>query len=456
MLLRSRALLVVGMALATWGSLTTHASAEVVRLVDLERKAVEQSLSLRANDARARGADADIRKASAAYYPQLWLRGNSGMSPGGQLVNLPNPGNKNALADDDYILVQGSRTLDDSRAYNGVIRSALQLELASKLYDFGRTAAAVEAGRSTQRSVLAQREAARSDVVRMVRVGYLAWLNAHQVVQFSEQAAREAQQRRERVEALISEGVRPATELAPARTDELLNRLELERARGELSAARLALEHIVGHALPTDAEPELDLLKDTPASKGVADDPALRALQRQREAALSVVRMHQRERAPDFTATIAAGVRMQTQPGADSGAPTNTLFPLYAAGLNVAMPLWDGGLSSASVASAKAKADALAAEISALEKQRGQERKQAALDVQNAQERLDIAQQLLEVCKQRLTDVEAGYELAASTLDQIAQARAMLRRAQTEVLMAKLSRTEAHLRLAPVDVSDAR
>ncbi len=447
---RWRALARVGLSMCMLGSFTTSVSAQVVRLAELEQDAVKRSLSLRADDARTRGADADIRKASAAYYPQLWLRGNSGISPGGQLVSIDNPENPK-----DQFLVQGTRTFGDSRAYSGVIRSALQLELASKLYDFGRTAAAVEAGQSTQRSLLAQREASRTEVVRMVRVGYLSWLSAHQIVEFCEQAAREAQQRRERVEALIGEGVRPATELAPARTDELLNRLELERARGELSAARLALEHIAGQALPSEAEPELDLLQDAPVATRVTDDPALRALQRQREAALSLVRMHERGRAPDLTATIAAGVRMQTQPGADSGVNTNTFFPLYAAGINIAMPLWDGGLSSASVASAKAKADELEAQLKTLEQRREQQRKQAVLDVQNAQERLDIAEQLLGVCKQRLTDVEAGYELAASTLDQIAQARSLLRRAQTEVLMARLSRAEAHLRWAPADAADA-
>jgi hypothetical protein len=51
------------------------------------------------------------------------------------------------------------------------------------------------------------------------------------------------------------------------------------------------------------------------------------------------------------------------------------------------------------------------------------------------------------VCTDRLKDAEAGYELGASSIDLIAQARGLLRRAKTEALIARVDHAAARLRM---------
>jgi outer membrane protein len=424
---------VIALVGALLGMTAPRASAQVLSLADLEREALKHSPTLAAHDARTRGADADIRKAASPYYPRAALSGSGSVSPGGQLIELQDD-------DGSTVYVQGSRKLDESGAFRSVFRSTLQLDVGAQLYDFGRTAAAVEAGKSSQRALIAERDAQRRAIVLQVRAAYLGWLNAHQIAQIAAQAAREAGQRRERVQALIDQGVRRATELSPARTDELLTRLELERAEGMLASARLELASVVGLPINDTAEPDLSLLdrSDLPAEASL--DATARVLERRRDAAKAIVHMHERAQAPELSASVSAGVRLQNE----------VFFPMYGGGVNVTVPLWDGGASRAAAAAARARVEEIDAELEAHGRERAHEREAIELDAQSAERRLGIAQELLTECTARLATVESGFELGAMTVEQIAEARTLLRRAQTEVLMAKLARAEAHLRTAPI------
>src|SRR5262249_7863829 len=125
-------------------------------------------------------------------------------------------------------------------------QNQLDLGLDVPIYDFGRTRAAIDAGHAHFASAEAQERATRGAIVQAVRAAYLAWLNASELHAIAAQAATDSESRRARVEALIDEGARPHAELTPARADEMLAKLELERARGELDAAKLELDHAVG------------------------------------------------------------------------------------------------------------------------------------------------------------------------------------------------------------------
>ena len=228
------------------------AQAEVVKLAELERTAlVGNQHALDIDLARARGTDANVSLAASAYRPQVWLRAASTVVPGVQLVKVDEG--------KETYLVQGSQELGESGAFNANLRNTAQIDAAAKIYDFGRTSAAVEAGRREHASAIAQADVTRTAIVKNVRAAYLGWLSASELSGFAGQAAQESLKRRERVEGLIREGARPGSELTPARADELLTRVELERAQGELASAVFALESAVGSALPADATPDLKI-----------------------------------------------------------------------------------------------------------------------------------------------------------------------------------------------------
>jgi adhesin transport system outer membrane protein len=405
-------------------------AAEVVALAQLERLALQNRPALAADAARERAAQADIDKAQSGYYPQLTLQAQSALGPRTRLLDIVD---KNG----DEALVQGAHKLDQAGAFDPQLRHELGLQLDGNLYDFGRTRAALDAGRARKASAEAQEQATRAQIVRGVRGAYLMWLSSSELQAIAAQAASEAQSRRARVEALIGEGVRPKADLSAARADEMLAALELERASGELRAARMALAQAVGSELPGDAQPDRTLLQAELPVEPARDDAALRALQQQRLAASASARAKEQGSAPLLRANLMAGAR----------ALGSTLFPAYVVGLSFSLPLWDGGGAAASAAAERAHAQ----ELAELGRQHVQERSaavdRAALDASNAVARLQTAQALLDACQQHAAEAEQSYELGSGSIDQLAQARALLRRARTEVVLARVSRAEAALRV---------
>jgi outer membrane protein TolC len=420
----------------------SRSRAEVVYLPELEQRALVGRELLEIDAARVRGAAADAKKAEASRRPRFALKAESTLAPGRQLVQVFDTSavdsegrvNRNASP----YLVQATPSIKQgSDAFELQLRNGLELSGQASLYDFGRSKAAIQAGRASEAAAKAGGAVTTSAIVRVVRVRYLSWLSAHQLARLAEQAAQEAAQRRERVASLIKEGVRPEGDLTPARADELLTKLELERAFGELQSARLALEHAVGSELSTTAEPDLALLEVDDAPITPREDPEARALATQHSAALSLVRMHDKENAPDLSAAVSAGVSNQDR----------NVFPLYGAALKLSVPLWDGGISNANVQAARARAAEIDARRRAHDREREQGVAQAALDAHNALSRLSTAEELIEVGSQRLEEAEEGYELGATGIDAISQARNLLRRAQTELLLAKVAHREARLRI---------
>jgi len=412
------------------------ASADVVKLDSLERLAVQNRPALAASSARTRAARAELEQARGAYYPTLSLEAQSSLGPGRELVTVAD-----ADTGDEW-LVQGTRSIDEygGKAFVPSVRSELDLRLQSNLYDFGRTSAAVDAGRAQHASAQAEEEAARQAIVWSVRAAYLAWLGQSELLAIGEDAAAEAERRSQRVQALIAEGARPPAELSIARADEMLAKLELERARGALRAARLQLEHTVGSKLAAAAEPDRALLEPEAATvaPGTADDATLRALALKQRAARADARRRERADAPILAGALSAGVRAQD---AD-------IFPGYGVGLSFSLPLLDGGGTEAGADAARARAEALAAELESERGERRNDRERAALDRDNARAQLQTADALLAVVTQRVSEAEQSYELGASGLEPLAQARALLRRAQTELVHAKLALAEAQLRLS--------
>ena len=127
------------------------------------------------------------------------------------------------------------------------------------------------------------------------------------------------------------------------------------------------------------------------------------------------------------------------------------VFPMYRLGLNLAVPLWDGGRALALAHSADAQAielDALARDAHVA---RNDERQQARLDRQHAEEQLTIANSLVEVSEKRVEQAQTSYDLGASDLEAVADAREALRDAQSRRVQIQVARTDAILRLASKD-----
>jgi outer membrane protein TolC len=420
-----------------WWCLCAPCAAQIVPLRALERRALDNQALAVGEQGRVRGAAAEVRKAASAYHPQVQFKADTTIQPGRQLVTVRD------VEGQEY-LIQGTRSIGDPGAFAGQTRVGVQFDVNSSLYNFGRTAAAVEAGQAGYAAASAEAHAQRVTLVAQVRSSYLGWLTARELMRIAELSLRDAERQRARVAALIEQGTQPEGELLPVRGEELLARLDFERAHNDLAHARLDLSRVVGTALPSAAEPDPSLLlAEATSSAGPEQDPTLLMLQRQYAAALALARAEKRRRRPELAVGLSAGLRAQGQ----------DLFPFYSAGLIFAAPLWDGGLALASAESARARATQLRAQTLTHAQERHVDRELTQGDLASARERLALAERLRELSQERLLALEAAYDLGSISFDQIGQARAMLRRAQTEELRAKVARTDAVLRLMPIDVA---
>lgn len=435
----------------------SSARAEVVSLAELEARALQSHPDIAQSTARTHETEAEMEKVQRARYPRFNATASVTTAPGGQLLTISGNGG-------DYY-VQGSAALNGdppSGAYLPALRAGVDVSGAASLYDFGRTAAAIEAGREGHAAALASREATREQLLSGVRSAYLAWLTARELLRLSQANVDDARARRERIERMIAEGQKPKAELTPAKADELLAGIELARSQRDAKAAQLALEHIVGEALVDAAEPDLRLLAEDARLPGAdeARASARRALQRRYAAEKAGAEALSRQSRPDLGINATAGIRASQQnvitfpsgtnagtDGADANRQTK-VFPLYGAGVALSIPLWDGGLSRANADAARAKAEQVKAELDGLERAQDHEQKRARAEADSALERLAATVELEQVCRQRLQDAEEGYELGVSSIDAIGQARGLLRRAQTEALLARVDYASAKLRLA--------
>ncbi|MFT3926799.1 MAG: TolC family protein [Myxococcales bacterium] len=442
-------------------TLAARAQAEVVTLSFLEKRALEADGFEDTHAAKSRGSEAELRRTAAAYYPQVTLRVGTNILPGSQLLTVcgvygsnppsgkqegdPKPCGKNFR--ENQFQVQGARTFSQGGdAFVPVVQNRLEVAASAPIYDFGRTKAAVDAGKASLSAVRAERDAEGETLVRQVRVAYLNWLSAHEIARVTEAAARDAEERFARVSALVEEGSKPKAELPPAHSDALLTKLELTRAQGDLANAQQVLEDAVGEPLPPGAEPELSLIEDTNAqvvALSYATDAMAQVIEKQRTAAEKLELSYKKQNLPQLALSALVGARNQQ----------SHFFPLYAAGLSFFVPLYDGGLSRALASSARAQRDALDAQLRAHMREQESLHLKAERDADQALDSLSIANQLLTVAEKQLHDAQAGYDLGVNGIEQIAGARALVRRAQTEVLLSKVAHAEARMRVAPVDTS---
>jgi outer membrane protein len=412
-------------------ALPRPAAAEVVTLASLEQIALQRRPALAAGAAHVRGARAGIEKAESAYYPTLSFGASGALAPGGTLATVRD------IHDNEFLVSSPRQTGDGAELLDSFIpqvRSDVTLELKTNLYDFGRASAMVDASRALHDAAQAEQDVQKQAVVRAVRAAYLAWLGASELLALAREAQTDAQGRRARMSELIAEGVQPQSELSLARADEVLSRLELERASADLRGARLGLETAVGSRLHDTAEPDRSLLELVP--KPASADPESRAFQLQRDAASRQARAERKADAPQLAAGIKAGMRSQDK----------EFFPAYSLGISFSLPIWDGGATRASVEAAMARADEAGALLRDHEQQRLAQVERAQLDAETAATRLATAGELLEIAEQRMREVEQRYELGASGLDALSQARTLLRRARTEMILARLARADTALR----------
>lgn len=401
------------------------ARAEIVKLEDLEAFALKNRGSLAAARARVGQSEARIEAAKVPYHPTLDAKADVSESPGGSLIHQ------------NGVVVSGSQTIGEVGAFKPFTRYEAGLTFLSRLYDFGRTAAAVRAATADRDANLAGERSQRLAVALEVRAAYLGWLVADGTRAILAQNDKDATSLRVSVEAHVAEGARPGAELASARFEEARSKLDLERSENDLVSARLDVEQATGVALSATAEPDRALLGRQASAAPAAVHPDVNTLERRRDAALSAADAHSYAHAPVLALSANAGVRGQT----------SYPFPLYQVMLAVSVPVLDGGLEASAAAQATAQAREFDAQAREMRAHVTVENQRARANLESAERRLAIADQLVAAADDAVKHAVDQHELGDGTLDAVVQARIQASRARLEVLTSRVERARAVLDL---------
>jgi outer membrane protein TolC len=411
------------------------AAAEVVTLQELEDLALANQAHWEAVEATAAQANAEVDAARAGLKPTFWMNVGSVVAPGSDIERVE-------TVDGREVNVRASPTVRERTAFRPNVRYEGTIDVRAPLYD-GRNRAEIKAARAYRAAMQARTGASREAVLAMVRTSYLAWLAAHLTHDSAQTSARESKSQRERVSARVAEGERPPSELDVARYEELQNELVAADALAKAATAKRALESTVGTELSSAATPDVQLLEIDSHDLDAHSGWEVEALELQSDAARQEARMYRKSRVPVLAVVGQTGL----------AGVNDSAFPMYRLGLNLAVPLWDGGRAVALAHAAEARAIELEARTRTERVAQDEQRQEALLDRKHAETQLTLAESLVMVAQKRVEQAQASYELGAADLEAVADARAALRDAQSRRVQIRVARTDAVLRLQDGDDS---
>lgn len=408
-------------------------SADVVTLEELEELALQNQAHWEAVEARAVQAGADVDAARAGKMPTFWMNISSVVAPGSDIERVQ-------TIDGREVNVRASPTVGERTAFRPNIRYEGTIEMRVPLYD-GQTRASVKAAEAYRAAAQSSSGASRETVLAMVRASYLDWTANHLMHGLAATSAEEAKAQRERIAARVADGDRPGSELDTARYEELQAELVAANALAQTVTAKRLLESAVGTQLSPEAEPDTELLAIDSSDSGTDAGWEVEALEHRRDAARQEARMYRKGRVPVLAILGQTGV----------AGVNERVFPMYRLGLNLAVPLWDGGRAVAMAQAADAQASELEARARDAQIAQNDDRQQALLDRQHAEEQLVLANSLVAVSEKRVGQAQTSYDLGASVLEAVADARAALRDAQSRRVQIQVARADAVLRLKGKD-----
>jgi outer membrane protein len=342
-----------------------------------------------------------------------------------------------------YGSVTGAEAQDGSRIAAGGLNNPIILDRAAAgvavsqlLTDFGRTSDLVRTASLRAQALQQSAVTDRADVLLRVDRAYFSALRTQAILRVAQDTVSARQLVADQIGALAQSNLKSGLDVSFAKVNLSEAQLLLLQARNDQAAAFAALAAALGQPdapayvlteepLPPAPPPD----EATLIAQALRDRPDVAAERLARESAL---RFADAERAlwfPTISALGAAGLAPYHQAGINS--------PYSAIGVNVSVPLTNGGLFSARHAEATLRARAEAERVRDLENRVSRDVRVALLDAQGAFQRLDLTNQLLEQAAQSQELAEARYNLGLSSIVELTQAQLNKTRAEIEQASAR-------------------
>lgn len=339
--------------------------------------------------------------------------------------------------------VTGTEAQSGSRIAAGGLNNPIILDrvaggvaVGQLLTDFGRTSALVRSGvlrADARRETVSGRQA---DVLLQVDRAYFNVLRAQAVAKVADETVAARKVVTDQVSAQAASGLKSALDVSFAQVSLSEAQILVVQARNDLEAGFAALSAAMGSAAsaiydlaeqPMPAEPTED--EATLVAEGLRDRPDLAAQRLSQRSAETFADAERAAWRPSVMLSGAFGAAPYRQVG---------LNERYAAlGVNVTVPLANGGLLSARRAEASFAASAERQRVRDLENAVSRDVRTASLDVHAAFRRLELAQQLQAHAADAADLAQARFENGLGSIVELTQAQLNKTRADIEATTAR-------------------
>jgi outer membrane protein len=300
-------------------------------------------------------------------------------------------------------------------------READGVTISQLITDFGRTSELSRSAKLRSRAQEMNLEATREQVLLEVNNAYFSSLAAQSVVAVAEQTLNSRQLVQQQTQTLATNKLKSELDVSFANVDYDQANILLTRAKSDLNASFAVLSTLLA-----EREPQAFILADVPMAANITNDvsglilealaqrPDLARLRYQRDAAKEFAKAEGKLLYPTVDALGAAGV-----------IPTGNshLGPDYAAaGVNLNVPIYTGGLYTARRREAEFQAEAADEDLRDEEDNIIRDVQVTKLNLEYSYDRLALTQQLLQNANQALELAQARFKNGLSSIIELSQA----------------------------------
>jgi outer membrane protein len=316
--------------------------------------------------------------------------------------------------------------LNNSAVYN---RLAAGVVASQTLSDFGRTRSLMTSSDLHAQAQDQTASATHADILLMVSRDYFNVLRAQAVLTVAQQTVSARQLVADQIGALAQNKLKSTLDVSFANVNLADSRLLLAQARNDLASAKAELAAAMGLPRQTDLELALESVPEAPMASvdsliqdAIANRPELKSLRLEQSSAERFARAEHALNYPTVSALAAAGV----VPAGDSQVPNH----YAAAGVNVSIPIFNGGLFKARQSEAEFKSQAVSKQLDDAANNVMRDVRVAYLNAQTAYERVGLTDQLLQQAQLSLDLSQTRYNMGLSSIIELSQAQLNLTSAQ--------------------------
>ncbi len=409
-------ILLSGMIVCLYFASPMHAQIKEMHIdslsVQLATKiAIENNPSIKIAKANVEDSDAGLRLSRSGYFPNISITGSATRTQGAFVFNPSFP--------------------PRDQKYNNYTAG---LQLQQLIYDFGRTANRVSSSDDLANSSLYGLQSATEDLIVLVQTSYYTYLQAQFLEKVDQEALAQTEEHLKIAEAFYKAGTQPEYDVTKAQVDVANAKLNLIHSQNQIKVSKLLLENSMGVKIPdnfivTDSlkYDSLNLSIDSVKAIAIENRTDLKSLKLKLSAQKSLVSSIWDQNLP----TISAFGNYNWN-GFD--------FPLYSrwtAGINFAIPIFQGFSVSAQVQQAESQQKSLEASIEQLTLSILSEVQQNYLSVIEAENMISASEKLVLQAEENFKLATGRYKSGVGSATEITDA-------QVALSNAKYSNIQAH------------